>query len=177
MGCRGSCAALPPPSGGRGRRHPLSPQRVRRTGPGNRVKGVAPLKSVFAFLVHLVREGLPGRMRRLGLTGGNSSPPPDWVAPLAMSEPLGSDEVGRMLHDATLRRGRQPPESCQLRLVGPENPQVLLGRPPRSDPRPAYPVGEVLQNLRKKFLYIIILRLVSSFTTLLRAPARVLPPF
>ena len=82
---------------------------------------------------------------------GSSSRPPDWVAPLAVSEPLWSDELGRILYDAAMRRGRQPPESCQLRLVGPENPEMLLGRPARSDPPPARPIGELPDGDRDGF--------------------------
>src|SRR5438477_9926383 len=68
-----------------------------------------------------------------------------------MSEPLRSDELGGMLHDATMRRGRQPPESCQLRLVGPKNPEMVLGRPPRLDPPPARPVAELPDGHRDGF--------------------------
>jgi len=49
----------------------------------------------------------PGRERHLGLTGGNSSPPPDSVEPFAMFELRRSDELGRILCHATVRRSRQ----------------------------------------------------------------------
>ena len=51
---------------------------------------------------------------------GSSSRPPDWVAPLAMSEPLWSDEVGRILYSAAVRRGRKP--------IAPTRPSKSSGR-------------------------------------------------
>ncbi len=85
------------------------------------------------------------------LPGGNSSRPPDWVAPLAMSEPLRSGELRRILYDATMRGGSELPESCQLRLVGPKHPEMLLGRPPGVDPPSARPIGELPDGDRDGF--------------------------